>query len=57
LVTLRVAGNEAAFHFRLTVTAGDNRMRIEPIDVMMFDEEGKVAAMKAYWSPDHVTQL
>jgi steroid delta-isomerase len=57
LVTLRVAGNEAAFHFRLTVTAGDNRIRIEPIDVMVFDEEGKVAAMKAYWSADDVTQL
>jgi steroid delta-isomerase len=57
LVTLRVAGNEAAFHFRLTLTAGDNRMRIEPIDVMVFDDDGKVAAMKAYWSPADVTQL
>lgn len=50
LVTLRVAGNEAAFHFRLTVTAGEHRMVIEPIDVMAFDEDGKVAHMKAYWS-------
>lgn len=57
LVTLRVAGNEAAFHFRLTVTAGDSAMRIEPIDVMVFDDAGKVAAMKAYWSADNVTQL
>jgi steroid Delta-isomerase len=32
-------------------------MVIEPIVVMAFDEEGKVAAMKAYWSPDDVTQL
>ncbi|WP_156689351.1 nuclear transport factor 2 family protein [Mycobacterium sp. Marseille-P9652] len=57
LVTLRVCGNEAAFHFRLTVTAGEHRMVIEPIDVMVFDEEGKVASMKAYWSPADVTQL
>ncbi len=57
LVTLRVAGNEAAFHFKLTVTAGDSRMLIEPIDVMAFDNDGKVTAMKAYWSPDTVTQL
>ncbi|OBG90800.1 steroid delta-isomerase [Mycobacterium sp. E3251] len=57
LVTLRVAGNEAAFHFRLTITAGEHRMVIEPIDVMAFGEDGKVAHMKAYWSPADVTQL
>lgn len=57
LVTLRVAGNEAAFQFRLTVTAGDSRMLIEPIDVMAFGDDGKVTATKAYWSADSVTQL
>lgn len=57
LVTLRVAGNEAAFQFRLTVKAGDGGMVIEPIDVMAFDEDGKVAAMKAYWSADNVSSL
>jgi steroid Delta-isomerase len=57
LVALRVAGNEAAFQFRLTVTAGEHRMVIEPIDVMVFDNRGKVTAMKAYWSAADVTQL
>jgi steroid delta-isomerase len=57
LVTLRVAGNEAAFHFKLTVTAGASKMLIEPIDLMAFDGEGKISSMKAYWSPDSVTQL
>lgn len=52
LLTLRVCGNEAAFHFRLSVTAGEHRMVIEPIDVMVFDSRGRIAAMKAYWSPD-----
>ncbi len=37
--------------------AGGSRMRIEPIDVMVFDHEGKVSAMKAYWSAANVTQL
>src|SRR3974390_2607819 len=36
LVSLRVAGSEAVFQFRLTVTAGEHRMVIEPIDVMAF---------------------
>jgi steroid Delta-isomerase len=57
LVSLRVAGNEAAFHFRLTITAGDHKMRIEPIDVMVFDGRGKISAMKAYWSAADVTNL
>jgi steroid delta-isomerase len=39
------------------VIAGDHRMLIEPIDVMAFDDDGKVTAMKAYWSADNVTQL
>jgi steroid Delta-isomerase len=57
LVTLRVAGNEAAFQFRLTVKAGDGGLLIEPIDVMAFGDDGKVTAMKAYWSADNVTRL
>jgi len=57
LVTLRVAGNEAAFLFRLTVTAGEHRMRIEPIDVMVFGDDGKVTSMKAYWSAESAAQL
>ena len=37
--------------------AAGSGMVIEPIVVMAFNEEGKVAAMKAYWSPENVTQL
>jgi len=57
LVTLRVAGNEAAFQFRLTVIVGEHRMQIEPIDVMVIGADGKVTAMKAYWSADNAKQL
>jgi steroid Delta-isomerase len=57
LVSLRVSGNEPAFQFRLTLTVGDHKMRVEPIEVMAFDDHGKVTAMKAYWSAADVTQL
>ncbi|BBY05317.1 nuclear transport factor 2 family protein [Mycobacterium noviomagense] len=57
LVSLRIAGNEAAFQFRLTVKAGGGGMVIEPIDVMVLGDDGKVTAMKAYWSAENVTQL
>ena len=32
-------------------------MRIDIISVMTFDEAGKIASMKAYWTPENVTQL
>ena len=57
LVAVRVSGNEAAFQFRLTLTAGDHKMRVEPIEVMVFDDRGQVTAMKAYRSGADVTQL
>ena len=57
LLTLRVAGHEAAFVFAITVGAGEHRIRIEPIDVMVFDSEGKIASMKSYWSPANVTPV
>jgi steroid delta-isomerase len=56
LITLRVAGHEAAFQFVITVGPDGGRMRIEPIDVMVFNSDGKIASMKAYWSPENVSQ-
>ena len=56
LRTLRVAGHEAAFLFVITVDAGGHQVRIEPIDVMVFNSDGKIASMKAYWSFADATQ-
>ncbi len=55
LITARVAGREAAFLFAITVGSDGGRMRIEPIDVMVFNDDGRIASMKAYWSPANVT--
>ena len=52
VVTLRALGNEAAFFWRLMIGG----MTIEIISVMTFDDEGKIASMKAYWGPDNITQ-
>lgn len=57
LVTLRVAGSEAAFLFHLTINTGEQLLRIEPIDVMAFGDDGKITAMKAYWSAANIVQL
>ena len=30
-------------------------MRIEIISMMTFNDEGKIASMKAYWGPENIT--
>jgi len=57
VITLRALGNEAAFHWTLTLDFGGSGMRIDIISTMTFDEDGQIASMKAYWSQDNVTQL
>lgn len=48
----RIAGDSAAFHFRITTRAGDQEFEITPIDVMTFDDDAKITSMRAYWGPD-----
>jgi steroid Delta-isomerase len=58
IITLRALGHEAAFFWTLTIDFGDSGgMRMDIISVMTFDDEGKVASMKAYWGPQNMTQL
>jgi steroid delta-isomerase len=57
LLQIRVGGHEAAFVFAITVTIGEAKMRIEPIEVMSFNGSGEIASMKAYWGPSDITQL
>ncbi|AQA03971.1 steroid delta-isomerase [Mycobacterium sp. MS1601] len=57
LLQLRVGGHEAAFVFAITVTMGDTKIRIEPIEVMTFNGVGEITSMKAYWGPSDMKQL
>ena len=52
LLTFRAGGHEAAFVFAITVGGS---MRIEPIEVMTFDGDGKITSMKSYWGPQNIT--
>jgi steroid delta-isomerase len=56
VVTVRALGHEAAFFWALNIDLGGSKMRIEIISVMTFNDDGKIASMKAYWGPDNVTQ-
>ncbi|WP_336085554.1 nuclear transport factor 2 family protein [Nocardia sp. SSK8] len=52
LFFVRVAGNSAAFSFRVVTRFGDQDFTLEPIDVMTFDENARIASMRAFWSQD-----
>lgn len=47
----RCAGNAVAFPFRVSVGG----MKIDVIDVFVFNGAGKVVSMKAYWGPENIT--
>jgi steroid delta-isomerase len=45
----RVAAGEAAFPFRILTTLGDSRFTMPVVDVMSFDDEGRITSMRAFW--------
>ena len=49
LLTLRVAGGEAVFHFEVATKADGVTYTLAPIDAMTFDDTGKITSMRAYW--------
>jgi steroid delta-isomerase len=46
---IRIAGNQAAFPFRLERKIPDGKMVLHSIDVMGFDDEGRITSMCAYF--------
>ncbi|NKY43615.1 nuclear transport factor 2 family protein [Nocardia cerradoensis] len=50
LRTVRVAGDSAAFVFRVVTVTADKVIAIEPIDVMTFDADARITSMRAFWS-------
>ena len=50
LVSARVAAGEAAFQFELVTRVGDQTYTLAPIDVMTFDDDGRITSMRAFWS-------
>lgn len=49
---VNVVGHEAAFQFRIDVPLGEDTMSMTAIDVMTFNEAGKIIAMRAFADPD-----
>ncbi|MGW6379542.1 nuclear transport factor 2 family protein [Rhodococcus sp. NPDC055112] len=55
LLSIRVAGNSAAFAFRVVTDTGEQTITIEPIDVMTFDDQARITSMRAFWSQDDIS--
>lgn len=52
VLTARIAGGQAAFQFELATKAGEQTYTLSPIDVMTFDDDGKITSMRAFWGND-----
>jgi steroid delta-isomerase len=48
---IRVAGNECAMPMLAEIDFGDRKSYVDVIDVMRFDDDGKVVSMRAFWNP------
>lgn len=46
---IRINGNQAAFPFQAQVTMPAGRLEIDVIDVMTFNDDGKITSMRAYF--------
>jgi steroid delta-isomerase len=52
---VRACGREAATPLQARAPAGPGKLSlIDIIDVMSFDEEGRIASMRAFWSGDSI---
>ncbi|MBD0862792.1 nuclear transport factor 2 family protein [Gordonia sp. zg691] len=53
----KIAGDTAVFEFTLVTKTSGLAFEITPVDIMVFDDEGKVSSMRAVWRPEDLTQL
>ena len=53
LVSLNVAGGEAAVHVQVVLSG----QRVDVIDVMTFDDDAKIASLRAYFGPSNIVTL
>ena len=53
----KIAGDTAVFEFTLVTGTSGMRFEITPVDIMVFDADGKVSSMRAVWQPEDLKQL
>lgn len=53
----KFAGDTAVFEFTLVTKTAGLAFEITPVDIMVFDAEGKVSTMRAVWQQSDLKQL
>lgn len=53
----KIAGDTAVFEFTLVTGTSGMTFEITPIDIMVFDADGKVSSMRAVWEQSDLKQL
>jgi steroid Delta-isomerase len=51
---VRVAGVEAAFPMKAVTSIGDDKLVVDIIDVMTFDDEARITSNRAFWDPAEI---
>ncbi|MCK0438991.1 nuclear transport factor 2 family protein [Gordonia alkaliphila] len=54
---VKIAGDTAVFEFTLVTGTSGMAFEISPVDIMVFNDEGKVVSMRAVWDPSDLKQL
>jgi steroid delta-isomerase len=54
---VRVAAGECAFPLQVRPTMGGTTMVIDIIDVMTFEDDGRITTMRAFWDPTEMRPL
>ncbi|MGB6243783.1 nuclear transport factor 2 family protein [Gordonia sp. (in: high G+C Gram-positive bacteria)] len=53
----KIAGDTAVFEFTLVTGTAGMKFEITPVDIMTFDDEGKIVTMRAVWEQSDLKQL
>jgi steroid Delta-isomerase len=48
---IRIAAGEAAWPVRAVTNLGEVRLGVDIIDVMVFDDDGRITSLRAFWDP------
>lgn len=55
LTSIRTSGGEAAFLFHIETDTGAGVAVLDPMENMVFDEDGRIRHMRAWWSEADMT--
>ncbi|ALG86440.1 nuclear transport factor 2 family protein [Gordonia phthalatica] len=53
----KIAGDTAVFEFTLVTGVAGSKFEITPVDIMVFDDDGKIVSMRAVWSQEDLKQV